>query len=489
MGRMPALHEVAGADPGRRARLATPPHWAGPTATTQRVIGDTVGASTFCPDERSGCRSYHEGRHQAPMSQDSWSQAVTEARRFRYMLNEGLAEQARSPRFARHRPSRGPTAGSSPTRIALLATPRSGNTWLRLILGHILELEELPVHHPGDLDWTSLPERVVIQLHWPRTKYLQSLLEGAKVKVVTLSRHPFDILVSILRFAQTEPETIGWLWGRGGDEEGLLDVDPASQEFAQWATSERALNLLDVTGSWLNANQVEMVSYERLVSSPEEEVDRLLKRLSLLPVRPIAGAVHRFTPDSVNGRKSIQHTWTATTDMWREVIPSDLAVQLSTRYGHQLQQLGFTATLDSKTDRSTARTRWLELYPEPDPCLPDGAYRAEVRVLDPPSTVPSRSSFACLVKLHNHGTVRWPNRLRHPLIRLGCRWHSTDRTGTVVLEDRYILCSSVKPGDVTYEHAIFATPPEPGRYILHVDLVHEDHRWFESGRPTAVTVL
>ena len=421
------------------------------------------------------------------MSPDSW-QAVAEGRRLRYMLDEGLAEQTQWPRAVEPKPFSSSMSGSNPTRIALISTPRSGTTWLRLILEHVLELDALSVYHPADLDWTRLPGRAVIHLHWPRTAYLQSLLAGAKVNVVTMSRHPFDVLVSILRLAQTEPETIGWLWGRGGDEEGLVDVDPSSEEFAQWAMSDRALNLLEVTSSWLVDSRVERISYERLVASPEQEVDRLLKGLSLLPVRPIDEAVDRFTPDRVNERMGIQHTWTATTDMWRQVIPTDLADQLRARYRHQLEQLGFAAAPESDTDRNTASARWRELYPEPDSGLPDEAYRAEVRVLDPPSTVPSRSNFSCLVKLHNRGTVRWPNRLRHPRIRLGCRWRSTDGSGTTVLEDRYVLDSSVSPGSSTYEQVTFATPPEPGAYILQVDLVHEHFRWFGCGGPIEVTV-
>src|ERR1700677_2956985 len=110
------------------------------------------------------------------MSQGSWSQDVTEARRLRYMLDEGLSEQTLG--IARDDHSGDSIIESGSLRIALLATPRSGNTWLRLILGHVLALDELPVHHPGDLEWSRLPDRAVIQLHWPRTTYLQRLLEG-----------------------------------------------------------------------------------------------------------------------------------------------------------------------------------------------------------------------------------------------------------------------------------------------------------------------
>jgi hypothetical protein len=419
------------------------------------------------------------------MSPGSSSQSVTEGRRFRYLLAESLAGQAPPSGRGESSVRRG---GRSRVRVAVIATPRCGNTWVRMMLAHVLELDQLPVHHPADLDWTRLPEHVVIQLHWPRTAYLQSLLAGAGVNVVTVSRHPFDVLVSILRFAQTEPDTIEWLWGSGGDEESLLDVDPSSEQFAQWAMSERALELLEVSSSWLADDQVAHVRYESLVQSPDVEMDRLLKHLSLPPVRPIDEAVRILTPGWVNERSGLSHAWTATTEMWKEVIPGEVAHQLSLRYGRHLHQLDLEGMSELDKDWTATRARWKELYPDPDPRLSDEDYRAEVHVLDPPLTVSSQSRFSCLVKVHNRGSVRWPDRLRHPLIRLGCRWHAMDGGGTVVLEDRYVIGRSVRPDSAIYEETSFATPTEPGRYLLEVDLVHEHIRWFECGQSFEVTV-
>ena len=58
----------------------------------------------------------------------------------------------------------------------------------------------------------------------------------------------------------------------------------------------------------------------------------------------------------------------------------------------------------------------------------------------------------------------------------------------MVFEDRSILDSSIQPGGTTYEPATFATPPEPGHYLLQVDLVHEHLRWFGCGASFEVTV-
>lgn len=44
-------------------------------------------------------------------------------------------------------------------RVAVLSTPRSGNTWLRGLLDDVAQAEELAVHTPEDLPWNNFPRR------------------------------------------------------------------------------------------------------------------------------------------------------------------------------------------------------------------------------------------------------------------------------------------------------------------------------------------
>ena len=54
-------------------------------------------------------------------------------------------------------------------RVAIVSTPRSGNTWLRHLLMRLYDIPGLAVHSPAELDWALLPDRCVFQLHWPPT--------------------------------------------------------------------------------------------------------------------------------------------------------------------------------------------------------------------------------------------------------------------------------------------------------------------------------
>ena len=48
-----------------------------------------------------------------------------------------------------------------PLRIAIISTPRTGSTWLRLLLTDAYASRDCPSHRPDDLDWAALPEECV----------------------------------------------------------------------------------------------------------------------------------------------------------------------------------------------------------------------------------------------------------------------------------------------------------------------------------------
>lgn len=125
---------------------------------------------------------------------------------------------------------------TAPLRIALLGTPRSGNTWLRLLLGDAAGVSTLAVHEFTGAVLADLPPECVVQIHWRRDPEFLKLLAANGFRVLTIARHPFDVLISILQFAIHENESDRWLCGRGGDESGLFGAMPRSRAFVEYAT-------------------------------------------------------------------------------------------------------------------------------------------------------------------------------------------------------------------------------------------------------------
>src|SRR5262245_66165344 len=95
-------------------------------------------------------------------------------------------------------------------RVAIVATPRSGNTWLRSLLGSLYGLDDVVCDRPEEVPWEALPERCVLQLHWSPDRDLRELLQDHEFHPVTVARHPLDLLLSILHFSTTWPGTSRW---------------------------------------------------------------------------------------------------------------------------------------------------------------------------------------------------------------------------------------------------------------------------------------
>jgi hypothetical protein len=400
-------------------------------------------------------------------------------RRYRYMLAERQGPAGGLGPAQARLAAGGPASNA---RIAILSTPRSGNTYLRVLLANAAGLHQLSAHHPADIEWQHLPESVVIQLHWPRTEYLCSLLESAGVAAMTVVRHPFDVLVSVLRFAQTEPDTIEWLWGEGGDEERLVDADPTSEAFARWATGPRAEALLAVSDSWLDDPACMTVRYEELVSAPAAVASRILQAHCLKAVMPLEEAIAASAPERVNALLGLRHSWRAHPGTWEQLMPESLVRRLEPIHRERLRRLGYPSAVGG-VGEDEARRRWKQLYEKAADGWPDSTYRAQVAVVDPPERVDRSSGFFALVKVHNQGSARWPGRRRHPQIHLGWRWLAAGAAAgeAKVEEGRCLLAKSLGPGQACYQAVGFDTPAATGIYILEVDLVHEGVRWFGVG--------
>jgi hypothetical protein len=135
-------------------------------------------------------------------------------------------------------------------RLAVVGTSRSGNTWLRILLAQLYDLAQYAAHTPDALDWETLPENCIVQLHWHRLPPFTTFLAAQNFRVVTMARHPLDILISILQFSPHEPQTACWLDGENGNETAIHNKSVISPEFLAYAVSSRAQALLSISREW-----------------------------------------------------------------------------------------------------------------------------------------------------------------------------------------------------------------------------------------------
>ncbi len=242
-------------------------------------------------------------------------------------------------------------------RIALISTPRSGNTWVRASLATSLGLRELAVHNYLDLP-AELPEKCVIQIHWYREPNFQAYLRDAGLRPVVVARHPLDVLVSILHFVRHEPDTIRWLCGNGEILPALKEATPVSREFLDWAMGWGAENLLSISYQWWHEPAAIRVRYEDLISDPQDAFLRLLSHFTAADAaRAAAGQLSgRATFQTLSGLPN-RHGWQGRSDVWRDLIVPLDALRLYRRHRAVFRTLGYRVR-PRPLGRAAARRAW-----------------------------------------------------------------------------------------------------------------------------------
>jgi hypothetical protein len=256
----------------------------------------------------------------------------------------------------------GMSAIEAPCRLAVVSTPRAGNTWLRHLLRSLFRFEhpdgELAVHLPGDVPWAALPERCVLQLHWHRVEPFVSLLREHRFRVVTLARHPIDVLISILRFAPYQPATARWLAGEGGDERAILGVSPRSSAFLDYATGPRARALLSVTREWWDAADCHRLRYEDLVGNTAAALRQLADAVGGVSPGRITEAIEANSMQRLRDNGHGPHIWKGHPGLWTFLLTAPEAERIAAAHAEVFRDLGYTCQPDHALSADLADENW-----------------------------------------------------------------------------------------------------------------------------------
>ena len=251
---------------------------------------------------------------------------------------EGAAEGVRAETVSTPEPAVRPPR---PARLAIIGTPRTGNTWIRRVLADMIGAVELPVHHPGDLDWDDLPHRVVVQLHWPRSAALQDRLAAEDFTVISAARHPLDVLLSMLQFVQKDAGPAAWLAGTAAGIADLAGVGPHDEAFLRGADGPEAAALLALTPQWWQTPSTVQVRYEDLVLDPVGGFAELLDATEQQSQLPLDMALAANTAERINELSGGTHLWKAQAGMWRVSLSAAHAAHLNDTHRKVFADLGY----------------------------------------------------------------------------------------------------------------------------------------------------
>jgi SAM-dependent methyltransferase len=122
--------------------------------------------------------------------------------------------------------------------------------------------------------------------------------------------------------------------------------------------------------------------------------------------------------------------------------------------------------------------------------MPDGAYRAELRVLEPlPAALEAGRQYDMAVRVVNAGNSVW-SQPDVGSIRLGNHWFDEPGRRLLVQDDgRAVLPQALVPGATSDAILSIHAPERSGRYCLEIDVVHEGVSWFADRGSQSLRVV
>jgi hypothetical protein len=185
----------------------------------------------------------------------------------------------------------------------------------------------------------DLPTDCIMQLHWRAEPVFAAWLAERNFRVLTLARHPIDVLLSAVRFSQHEPAVARWLGGSTGLPIALGEGGSGSVQFLEYCLSAGAAALLSVTPDWWRREGVTRLRYEEVVAAPEATLRPVAARLGETHGR-LAASLESASLASLQATPN-RHGWRGIPGHWSELVPVSYAMLIYERHRDVFRELSY----------------------------------------------------------------------------------------------------------------------------------------------------
>jgi hypothetical protein len=214
----------------------------------------------------------------------------------------------------------------------------------------------MAAHSPAEVQWSTLPAECLVAMHWHCSEEFLEFLRLYGFMPIITTRHPLDVLISILQFSPHEPATAKWLEGEGGDECILYDADPTSREFLAYAVSGRAAALLAVSMEW-RRHAAAVIRYEELVADPVRVLSGVIAKVSKQARESLEDVVASHTLEKLRPRGP-RHFWRGEPGLWRTLITAEFQEAIWQRHQHVFEAFNYHCDSAAAPSAESARERW-----------------------------------------------------------------------------------------------------------------------------------
>jgi hypothetical protein len=257
----------------------------------------------------------------------------------------------------------GAPSSDAPLRLAVISTPRSGNTWLRRLVATVFDLQEIGATTPGDLDWAGLPPRAALQIHWLPTEPFRRRLDQHGFRVLVIARHPLDVFLSALNYLYYSHNRADCRDGADCPMCALQGARPLGRAFRDFCCGPFGADVLAYTTAWWDRPGIIPVRYERLVEDTAGELERVVQACGAAVRRPVAEAVQTNSMDGLRQRYGEwrHHFWQGRPDLWKRLLTADAARAIAEANAAAFERLGYRCDPDESLTAAQAEENWQAL--------------------------------------------------------------------------------------------------------------------------------
>jgi hypothetical protein len=206
-------------------------------------------------------------------------------------------------------------------KILVVSTPKTGNTWVKNLLGAVygLPVREVPERF-DEAELDRLGPRWVSQQHYYPTHRLLTWASARDVAFVTTVRHPADVFVSLYHYS-----------GQYGADDQLNEAIRRDQGEPGLHVAEYVKNtfflLLNQSISWMRTGVSHVVRYDDLWRDPVGVLGGLTNALRPVPEEALERAVERCSFDLMRKKavgKERSFYRKGGSGGWREALPAEI---------------------------------------------------------------------------------------------------------------------------------------------------------------------
>ena len=246
-------------------------------------------------------------------------------------------------------------------RILIAATEKTGNTWLKYLLAHIYELPTPYISQDfSEAEADSLGNRWVTHQHFLPERPLLDWAAKTQAHLVTMIRHPADILVSLYHYCCNYADHYK---EDPGISQALAADAPARQETAGLPhhvvdgellriLQERIMCDLNISISWIRSGRSSVVRYEDLRVEPLQTLSTLAESIASVSSDRVEKAIEACDIKVLRDNYAIDTRFfrRALIGEWRSALPIHVLRRFAEEepFRSQLSFLGYKVKFDKK---------------------------------------------------------------------------------------------------------------------------------------------